>query len=348
MTTIKQIAALAEVSRGTVDRVLNNRGGVNFKTAEKIKKIAEELDYKPNQAGLILAAQKKCLKLGVILFSRENPFFADVMTGIQKKADDLARYNCTVIIKEISTTVEAQLDAMESLLQEQVSGIALSPFNDARVQEKINSLFKKGIPTVTFNTDIDGSKRIAYVGSHYTHSGETAAGLMRLVTQGPLYVGIVTGSPNILCHTERIAGFSNMLKQHAPSSQIVKIIENHDDDQESYQKTCDLLDAHPEINALFFAAAGVEGGCRSVISKNLQSKIRIIAFDNVPATRKLVMQDIISATICQQPELQGSKPLDLLFSYLTTGCMPTREYHYVAADIKIKENIFFSAPTSDI
>ena len=63
MATIKEIAALAGVSRGTVDRVLNDRGAVNPETAEKIRKIAKELDYKPNRAGLVLAAQKKRLKL---------------------------------------------------------------------------------------------------------------------------------------------------------------------------------------------------------------------------------------------------------------------------------------------
>lgn len=74
MATIKEIAALAGVSRGTVDRVLNHRGSVNPATAERIEKIARELDYKPNVAGLVLAAQKKKLKLGVILFSRKIPF----------------------------------------------------------------------------------------------------------------------------------------------------------------------------------------------------------------------------------------------------------------------------------
>ena len=81
MTTLKEIADLAGVSRGTVDRVLNHRGSVNPKTAEKIMNIAQALDYQPNRAGTALAAQKKKLKLGVILFSTSNPFFADVLKG---------------------------------------------------------------------------------------------------------------------------------------------------------------------------------------------------------------------------------------------------------------------------
>ena len=43
MVTIKEIARLAEVSRGTVDRVLNNREGVSEETAERVRRIADEL-----------------------------------------------------------------------------------------------------------------------------------------------------------------------------------------------------------------------------------------------------------------------------------------------------------------
>ena len=168
MATIKEIAALAGVSRGTVDRVLNDRGAVNPETAEKIRKIAKELDYKPNRAGLVLAAQKKRLKLGVILFSTGNPFFQDVLAGINEKAEELAGYNCTVITKQISFGVEAQLQAVKELLAEEVNGIAMTPYNDERIRDCINTLYEQGIPVVTLNTDIENSRRIAYVGSNYT------------------------------------------------------------------------------------------------------------------------------------------------------------------------------------
>lgn len=57
MATIKEIAAFAGVSRGTVDRVLNNRGGVSQKTADKIRRIMEEQNFQPNLAGMALATQ---------------------------------------------------------------------------------------------------------------------------------------------------------------------------------------------------------------------------------------------------------------------------------------------------
>lgn len=339
MATIKEIAALSGVSRGTVDRVLNNRGSVNPDTARKINEVAKALGYKPNKAGLVLAAQKKKLKLGVILFSTSNPFFADVLKGIEEKAEDLASYNCTVVVKQIPISVDEQLNAIDELVAEEVSGIALAPNNDDRVRIRINELYEQGIPVVTLNTDIENSKRIAYVGSHYRKSGATAAGLLKLMTDHDVQIGIITGSSDILCHTERIAGFMDTLKPYEEQMHIVSVIETHDDEIESYEQTLQLLREHPEINALFFAAGGVYGGCRAISALGLGGKLRVIAFDKADTTEQFLQDGVLSAVICQQPRIQGKKPLDLLFTYLTSGELPKNEYNYTAVDIRILENI---------
>ena len=109
MATIKEIAALAGVSRGTVDRVLNHRGAVNPQTEQKILEIIQTLDYKPNKAGIVLAAQKKNLKLGVILLGKGNPFYDDVLTGVKDKAAELEGYNCSVLIRQTSTVSPSSL-----------------------------------------------------------------------------------------------------------------------------------------------------------------------------------------------------------------------------------------------
>ena len=217
--------------------------------------------------------------------------------------------------------------------------IALAPYNDERIRSRINQLYAKGIPVVTLNTDIENSRRIAYVGSNYAKSGATAAGLLQLMTHGQVNVGIITGSSNILCHTERIAGFTDTLRPYGDSIHITDIIEVHDDEIESYEKTTELLTVHPEINALYFTAGGVYGGCRSIKALGRQGEIRVVAYDLVPTTRELMKKGTIAAVICQQPKVQGSKPLALLFTYLTTGGLPEKEQNYVAVDIRIRENL---------
>lgn len=339
MATIKEIADLAGVSRGTVDRVLNKRGSVNPQTAAKIMEIVHALDYKPNRAGLVLAAQKKNLKLGAILFGEENPFFDEVIAGMKQKEDELACYNCSLMIKYVTIDVEQQLQAINEMVEMGVNGIAISPTNDPKLAKRINELYDQGIPVVTFNTDIQYSKRLAFVGSNYFQSGATAAGLMRLMAKfDDINIGIVTGSDEILCHTERIAGFEQAIKDY-PHINVIKTITNEDDDFISYDRTTQLLKDYPHINALFFAAGGVYGGCRSVLNLGRQKDMTIITFDNFATIREMIMKDVISATICQEPFVQGSKPLDLLFNYLATGEQPKIEYNYTAVDIRIKENI---------
>lgn len=338
MATIKEIAELAGVSRGTVDRVLNNRGAVNPRTARKILEIAQALDYKPNKAGIVLAAQKKNLKIGVILFDTGNPFFDDVLEGVNRKSQELGGYNCTVLVTRVGFDLTAQLYAMDEMVSQGVSGIVLSPYNDPLISDKINELDGRGIPVITTNTDIENSSRLAYVGCNFYRSGETAAGLMHLIAGNEVYAGIVTGSSKVLCHTDRIAGFRDRIESHYPGIRIVGTIENSDDEFESYDRTLALLREHPEINALYFAAGGVYGGCRAVLAAG-RKDITIISCDKVSTTRDMVLQGVIAATICQQPLIQGTKPLDLLFSCLTTGEKPEKEYHYTTVDIRIRENI---------
>ena len=332
MATMKEIAALSGVSRGTVDRVLNHRGSVNPDTAARVMMIAEKLNYQPNKAGLILAAQKKNLKIGVVLFQDTNPFFQDVLKGVYAKADELSGYNCQVLVRQVPFDENCQKKVIQKLEQEGVHGLVISPFNAPSIAAEINRLSEKNIPTITTNTDIL-SRRIAYVGSNYFLSGQTAAGLLGRMTFGPVIVGIITGSSHVLCHTDRIAGFQETIRNYYPNVKILEdIVENHDNDEESFLTVKKFLTKHPECNALYFAAAGVYGGCRAVLSLGLSEKIKIF-------TAELIRQGVITATICQQPFQQGYRPVELLSRYLLEGIMPEAELQYVNIDIRIRENI---------
>ncbi len=337
MVTMKEIAQMAGVSRGTVDRVLNHRGAVSEETARRVQEIADSMGYQPNRAGIALAAQKRKLRIGVAVFGSGNPFFDIVLEGVREKAAELAGYDVSVLIRRTAYDADAQLRAIDELVAEGIHGLVLTPYADESVVEKINELDEKGIPTVTTNTDIMGSHRLCYVGSDYFAGGRCAAGLMRLATGGSARLGIVTGSSQVLCHTERIAGFMSELA-HLPGLQVLDTQKNHDDEFESYEVTRYLLRTYPEMNALFFSAAGLSGGCRAVINSNRTKNMKIICFDAEHVIPELLESGLVTATISQQPLRQGSDPLGLLFDYLTTGIRP-QEIHYVESAILIRESL---------
>lgn len=338
MATIKEIAELAGVSRGTVDRVLNNRGEVNAETAARIMEIVKALDYKPNKAGLALAARKKRYKIGVILFSENNPFFDEVMDGVTAKALELEDYGISTITKRVEFDLTAQLQAMDEFIAEEIHGLILAPYNHEKIREKIDEITDMQIPVITVNTDIEGSKRLAYVGTDYFQGGRMAAGIFGLMMKDNTELAIITGSSNILCHSERIRGFREVLDNDYPNIQIAEIAENHDDEFESYALTKKILEKYPKISALFFTAAGVTGGCKAIIES--RKSVKVVTFDELPAILTLLKEGIISATIGQQPFKQGSKSLNILFEYLTSGNIPEQEDCIVDLTMKIKETVF--------
>ena len=97
MVTIKQIAELCGVSRGTVDRVLNDRGSVKPEKRRLVLDTAKKLHYQPNPAGKALAARKKNPVVGVLIASEGVHFFDDVLLTMQKAAKTYASYGLKVI-----------------------------------------------------------------------------------------------------------------------------------------------------------------------------------------------------------------------------------------------------------
>ena len=342
MATIKEIARLAGVSRGTVDRVLNNRGAVSQETADKIRGIANAIHYSPNRAGKTLAAKKKQLKFGFILFSStsSNPFFLDVVRGIEDRAEALKEFDATVEIRyAVIDNPDLQVQLIDELLQLGIDGLAITPINHPTVIQRLKKLTKSGFPVVTTNSDIPDCGRLAYVGSNYYKSGETAAGLMNLICGGNANVGIIIGSPWVLCHSERVAGFTDCIRKDYKHIRIVDTVVNSDDDLESFSVTLKMLRDHPEINALYLAAAGVQGACRAVTDLGVGGKTKIISYDTTEPTCMLVKEGIIVATIAQQAFTQGAKPLDILLDYLGMGVAPEKDCFYTKIEIMIKENL---------
>lgn len=336
MATIREIAELAGVSRGTVDRVLNNRGSVNEETAERIRAIIRQLDYKPNRAGIALAAQKKKYLIGVILFSRKNPFFDHVMQGFSDKAEELSLYGCEISVKRVAYHPEAQLSAIRACLKEGIQGLIITPYNGDEIREELNKLIRSGIPVITVNSDAEGVRRLAYVGSDYYNSGEAAGALMKLVTSGPVRLGIVNGDNNILCHTQRISGFVDKLSDDA-RFKVVCQGESLDDDKTAYELVSRMLHSHPDINAFYFTAAGVYGGCRAIAELAPEKDIKVITFDEVPSTVEMMQKNIITATICQEPYWQGSKSLEVMFSFLSDKEASVQDSYYAELSVKIRE-----------
>ncbi|MBU2918862.1 LacI family DNA-binding transcriptional regulator [Psychrosphaera sp. F3M07] len=113
MSTIKDVARIANVSIATVSRVVNNGPKVGAKTREKVLSIMQELGYTPNANARALVTQKNTT-IGVVIPDLTDPFFASLANGV----DTIARkFNMQLLLSTGQMSEESEREAINLLLE---------------------------------------------------------------------------------------------------------------------------------------------------------------------------------------------------------------------------------------
>lgn len=335
--TIKKIAEICNTSRGTVDRVINKRGGVNEELEAKILAVIAEYNYRPNTTARALVNSKKRYTIGAIVNSVGNHFFDDVIAGIEAAAKKVNKsYGINVVVKQIKGYCEVDLLAtIEELEKEEISALAMTPVYSQKIIDKIKELKERGIPTVLINSDIDESERLASVSSNNYQSGMLAANLANLILTQASKVAVVTGSFSNKGHIKRVNGFKDVLSKGNKKLEIVQIQQNDDDDKKSYEVTQKILE-NQDIDLIYFCAAGIQGGIEAIVASG--KNVHAITVDESETVKRYIDNGLIYATITQQPFEQGYKPISLLAKYLVLNRMPEKTKIHTVNQIKIKQS----------
>ncbi len=333
--TAQKIAELAGVSRGTVDRALKNRPGVNPKTKEKVLKIAKEYDYKPNLIGKALAYSNHSVKIEVILNSIGNSFFDEIKRGLEDAQKAYSDYGLKININEIKGyNVEKIIDAIDNIPSD-VKNVILTPVDDDRLVKKINELTDNGINVVLLSSDVTDSNRITYVGCDYLKSGKVAGRLVGLLSGGNARLCIVTGSSLHKGHRLRVEGVRSITSEYE-NIKIVDVVENNDDNEVAYNSMKNILAKYPELDFVCITAGGVTGTIKAI--KESGRKIKVCAFDYTKTTKEALKSGEILATVCQQPYEQGYNSVKSIFDLVVAkkeldSCQYTELYVIVDQSI---------------
>ena len=337
MVTIREIADLAGVSRGTVDRVLNKRGRVHPDTEKRIQKILNDLDYRLNSHGRALSMQKKKFNIAYIYPKSEiNTFFNDVINGINAKVSELHNNNINLYIKPVKLNdTRLFLQTLNRLQKKNVDGIIITPSGAPEITEKINNLVDRGFTVVTCNVDSAKSKRLAFAGCNLYRMGYTAGGLMGIIAGRKARIGIVSSG----IHKKRLKGFIDAITKNHPGMRIADIIEAEEATIDTYNRTKAMMKKHPGIQAIFAETVAVSGICKSLANLGLDGKVKVICFDDMPQIRNLMREGRVSAIVIQNPFWQGYRSFEMLWDYLLIRKIPEKELNYSVTEIRIKESL---------
>lgn len=340
MITIKQIAELCGVSRGTVDRVINGRGKVKEEKRKLILKTMEEFGYRPNPAARALVTQRQGILVGVVMSASEIDFFEPVIEALRKSADYYQRVGLLVRWKLLKGYhAEEQVEAIAALRKAGAEAIIINPLSEPDILKALNDCIENGIFVIALNNDFASNAKHVYVGSDYGAGGRTAAALLQKICHGPIHAGIAYSGARMLGHMHRIQGFRERLSA-VPDAVVEAVSKNDDDPIKAYDETLQMLEAHPDLNAIFIATSGgARGVCQALVRKDCADRITVVSFDTVPAIQEAMKKGIIDAAIYQHPRRQGQIAMQTAYDYLIGGIKPAKTQFLVQNEIRILENL---------
>ena len=151
--TIQTVAERAGVSRGTVDRVLNNRSYVRADVRERVLSAIRETGYlSPREAHRQAAAEQPSLprvKVGIVLPNWGGPFREEVTRGIEAASRALAERNAEIRVRICESDVPAEtIELLDGLLSWGAQGIALCALNDIMIEARVNELAEQGLSLI--------------------------------------------------------------------------------------------------------------------------------------------------------------------------------------------------------
>ncbi len=332
MATIKELAQASGVSRGTVDRVLHDRGGVAPEIRERVLKAARELGYEPNLAGRMLAVRKNPHLIGVMLPSIGNPFFDDVVRGFESATAEYSDLGFSVCFEAVQGfDVQTHLKAIERLVGRGVDALVVMTMNDSRILSYLSTL---DIPIATVNSDLDLEKRLFYVGPDHRKKGAMNAGLLAMVSGGcRRNILILRGTGCVQGHRDIVGGFIEGLDRRGLEYTVSGEYDCQDDDEVAFRIVEGHLGAFPETDTIFISTAGTEGAIRAVGDRD------ILAFssDDVPSVRRLLKSGRLAWTICQHPYTQGYRCARKMQQYFIDNKRP--DNLITGYEVKIRENV---------
>lgn len=319
---IHLIAEIAQVSIGTVDRALHDRGGIKEATRQRILEIARQIGYTPNLAARALSVARAGAKIGVCM-PREIHFFYDQLwNGVLEEAQRVSQFGVEFINRPVQNLGEGDTEAFQQLVASGVDGIILTAGNPKSLKPLIDDAEAKGIHVVCVSTDAPESHRSSVVYVEPYLNGCLAGELMGKFVPPGSKVAVLAGMLMAEDHRRKAEGFSGTFPKHCPGGKIAAVIEGHEDEDESFQKTFDLLRRIPALAGIYVNTVNCLPVCRALGARGMSGKVKLITTDLFMEMSPYFKKGTIAASIYQNPHRQGQIAVRVMADNLTSKVFP--------------------------
>ncbi|MFV0266071.1 MAG: substrate-binding domain-containing protein [Draconibacterium sp.] len=338
---IKDIAARAKVSIGTVDRVLHNRGEVAESTRKKILEIVEELNYQPNILASTLASKKSAVFATLMPQPlSEDAYWSKPSKGAQKRIAELRQYGLQMqpFMFNQGDSKSFEKEA-QRILELQPDGVALAPFFKKEALRFIDQLNELNIPFVFIDSEIRDAGQLSYIGQDSYQSGLVSGKLLDMILPDGniLVIHFAREMDNQNHLIQREKAFYDWFSQQTGSPHQLFTTDVADTDDPAWEEKIENKIRSNHIQGIFVTNSKVFN-VGSLLEKKGINNIKVIGHDLLKENVSYLKKGLVHFLICQRPEEQGYEAINKLFRSVVQK-RTIDEKNYTSIDIITKENV---------
>lgn len=341
MITITEIAKQSGVSRGTVDRVLHNRGRVAAKTRDRVQKIIKDLGYEPNVFARSLSLAKT-YRFYVILpeISPNIRYWNLPLRGAQRAQHQLKPHNVEVSFFHYQGySVDSFDQQIQKSLDENPDGLLIAPIIYDPLAKQALDKIPDHIPKVFINVRTPDCKHLAYIGQDFSKSAQTAARLMQLLLPDGGTLAVLTVTDPVSLFNQRVKGFQSFFR-HQKKWKIRIVCADIDPENRTDLRVVPALHRLYEqetVQGIFVTNAHAWQVARFVREYDIP-KPALIGYDLTEKNIPYLADRTIDFILSQRPEIQGYEGVFTLYRHMILE-QPIKETLLLPIDIITKENM---------
>ncbi|MDP3679634.1 MAG: substrate-binding domain-containing protein [Flavobacterium sp.] len=313
--TIKDIAKLAGVSKGTVDRVLHKRGKVSPAALDKVNEVLKVIDYEPNLIARNLK-NNKIYRICIVLPDPEiDPYWHPCLNGIDDVVKEFKAYN--LVIETFYFNPEKKksfLKTNEAVLKLSPDAVLLAPLFHKETVDVIEEYHSLNIIVNTFNNQVESSFVKSFVGQDLFRSGRVAAKLLDSITDNGqiAIVHIDETYKNAIHMQEKERGFRNYFDEKENSAYTITTLKLKNPNVEISFNT--FLNENPDLSGIFITTSK-SYQIAKIISDFKNKKIRVVGYDLIDENVSYLNQGVIDFIIHQNQKRQAYLGITSLVEY---------------------------------
>ncbi len=239
-------------------------------------------------------------KIGLVVSTQNNPFFVTLKEGAVQKANELGY---ELIVLDSQNDPSKELGNVEDLLVKGVDVLLINPTDSDAVASSVRAANRSKIPVVTLDRAANGGKVVSHVASDNVLGGEVAGNYIVEKLGGKGKVVELEGIPGTTAARDRGEGFNKAI---AGKLEIVAKQSADFDRTKGLTVMENILQAQPEINAVFAHNDEMALGALKAIEASGRKNIVVVGFDATDDAVAAVKDGKLSATVAQKPAEIGA------------------------------------------